>query len=54
MIPVQHSINSDWLFNFLLSILLGDWLISENEEKATLNIKMGLFIPLLYLLLSTF
>mgnify|MGYP001803059933 FL=1 len=40
MILGQHSVRSDWQFNTQLRVLQADWLISENNEKATLNINM--------------
>ena len=40
MMPIQHAVNSDWLFNAQSRILHVDWLIFENNEKATLNINM--------------
>ena len=40
MKPIQHSVNSDWLFNTLSRILQADWLILETNEKATLNINI--------------
>ena len=35
MMPIQHSDNSDWLFN-----TQADWMILEIYEKATLIINM--------------
>ena len=40
MLLVQHSINSDWLFNTQSRVMQGDWLMLENNEKATLNNNM--------------
>ena len=40
MMLVQHSVNSDWLFNTQSRVLQADWLILENNERATLNINM--------------
>ena len=40
MMLIQHSVNSDWLFNTQSRVLQADWLILENDEKATLNINM--------------
>ena len=37
---LQHSVNSDWLFNTQSRELQADWLILKNNEKATLNINM--------------
>ena len=38
MMRIQHSVNSDWLFNTQSRVLQADWLILEFNEKATLNI----------------
>ena len=38
MMLIQHSVNSDWLFNTQSSILQVDWLILENNEKAILKV----------------
>ena len=35
---IQHSANSDWLFSTQSRVLQADWLILENNERATLNI----------------
>ena len=40
MMLIQHSVNSDWLFDTQSRVLQADWLILENDEKATLNINM--------------
>ena len=39
---IQHSVNSDWLFKTQSKVLKvqADWLLLENNEKATLNINM--------------
>ena len=37
---IQHSVNTDWLFNTKLRVLQADWLVFENDVKATLNINM--------------
>ena len=37
---IQHSVNSDWLFNTQSRVLQTDWFILEINEKATRNIKM--------------
>ena len=37
---IQHSVNSDWLFNTLSSVLRAIWFIPEIGKKATLNINM--------------
>ena len=36
MMLIQHTVNSDWLFNAQSRVLHVDWLIFENNEKATL------------------
>ena len=40
MMHIQHSVNSDRLFNTQSRILQADWMILENNEKATLNINI--------------
>ena len=40
MMLIQHSVNSDWLFNTQLRVLQADWFILEINEKATLNINL--------------
>ena len=40
MMLIQHSVNSDWLFNTQSKVLQADWFILEINEKATLNINM--------------
>ena len=42
----QHSVKSDWLFNTQSRFLQVDWLILEDNEKTTLNIKMPYRIPI--------
>ena len=37
---IQHSVNSDWLFDTKLRVLQADWFVLENNEKATLNNNM--------------
>ena len=37
MMLLQHPINSDWLFSTQSRVLQGDWLMLENNEKATLT-----------------
>ena len=37
---IQHSAISDWLYNTKSRVLQADWLILENNEKATLNVNM--------------
>ena len=46
MMHVQHSVNSDWLFNTQSRVLQADWFILEINEKATLNINMPYWHPL--------
>ena len=38
--PIDTRSTSDWLFNTQSRVLQADWLILENNEKATLNINM--------------
>ena len=33
----------DWLFNTHSRVLQDDWMILENDEKASLNIKMPIW-----------
>ena len=40
MIPIQHSVNSDWLFNTQSKVLQAGWFMLEINEKTTLNISM--------------
>ena len=40
MILIQDSVNSDWLFQTPSRVQQTDWLILENNEKATLNINI--------------
>ena len=40
MMLIQHSVNSDWLFNTQARVLLADLFILEINEKATLCISM--------------
>ena len=40
MMLINLSVKSDWLFNTQSRVLQSDWLIIENNEKATLNINM--------------
>ena len=37
MMVIQHSVNSDWMFNTQSRVLQADWFILEIDEKATLN-----------------
>ena len=37
---IQHSINSDWLFNTQSRVLQAERFIREIKERATLNINM--------------
>ena len=57
MMLLQHSVDSDWLFNTQSRVLQADLFILEIDEKATLNInclmsqlslivKFGQVIPL--------
>ena len=41
MMLLQHSVNSDWLFNTQSRILQADWFLSEINEKVTLKINMS-------------
>ena len=41
MMLIQHSVNSDWLFNTQSRVLQADWSILENNEKAALNNNMS-------------
>ena len=50
MILIQHSVNSDWLFNTQSRILQVDWLILENNEKATLKVVSSHYWPLKFVL----
>ena len=38
MMLLQHSVDSDWLFNTQSRVLQADLFILEIDEKATLNI----------------
>ena len=40
MTLIQHSVDSDWLFNTQSRVLQTDWFEYEINEKATLNINM--------------
>ena len=40
MTLIQHSVNSDWLFNTQSRVLQADWFILGINENATLNIHM--------------
>ena len=40
MMVIQHSVNSDWMFNTQSRVLQADWFILEINEKATLNFSM--------------
>ena len=40
MMLIQNSGNYDWLFNTQSRVVQADWLMLENNEKATLNINM--------------
>ena len=37
---IQHSVDSDWLFNTQSRVLQADWFILEINEMATLNIRI--------------
>ena len=38
MMNIQLQSKSDWLLNTKLKVLQADWLIMENNEKATIYI----------------
>ena len=40
MTCIQHSFDSDWLFNTQSRVLQADWLMLKNNEKAALNTNM--------------
>ena len=40
MMLIQHSVNPDWPFNTQSRVLQADWMMLENNEKATLNINL--------------
>ena len=41
MMHIQHTqLKSDWLFNTQSRVLLADWFLWENNEKATLKLYM--------------
>ena len=42
---IQHPANSDWLLSTQSRVLQADWLILENNERATLNINMPFWCP---------
>ena len=44
MMLIQHSVNSDWLFNTQSRVLQADWFILEINKKATLNINMPYYM----------
>ena len=46
MMLIQHSVNSDRLVDTQSRVPQADWLILENNEKATLNINMPFYIIL--------
>ena len=51
ILHLAHSrgiIPSDWLFKTQSRILLADWLIFENDEKATLHVDMPYLCALKY------
>ena len=41
---LQHSFNSDWLFNAQSRAQKADWLILESIEKATFNVNMPIVL----------
>ena len=41
MMLIQHSVNSDWLFNTQSRVLQADWFILKINKKATLNFHMS-------------
>ena len=43
MMLIQHSVNSDWLFNTQSRVLQSKWLILEHNAKATVNRNMPYF-----------
>ena len=47
MMLIQHSVNSDWLFNDQSIVLQADWFIKEINEKATskLTCPIEMIIP---------
>ena len=38
---IQHSVESDWLFDTQSRVLQADWFILEINEEVTLNINIG-------------
>ena len=42
MMLIQNSGNYDWLFNTQSRVVQADWLMLENNEKATLNININI------------
>ena len=44
MMLIQHSVNSDWLFNAQSSVLQTVWFILKINQKSTLSIKYPLLI----------
>ena len=50
MMLIQHSVNSDWLLDTQSREPQADWLILENNEKATLNIYMPYYLYSVFLI----
>ena len=50
MMLVEHSVDSDWLFNTQSRVLQAYWFIMEINEKATLNINMPYYRLTKYML----
>ena len=46
MMLIQNSGNYDWLFNTQSKVLQVDWLMLENNAKATLNINMPYWLSI--------
>ena len=44
MMLIQHTVNSDWLFNTPSRVLQADWLMLENNEKPSLNVNMPYYL----------
>ena len=41
MILLQHSVNSDWLFNPRSRVLQTDWFLLEINDRATSSVNMS-------------
>ena len=50
MMLIEHSVDSDWLFNTQSRVLQAYWFIMEIDEKATLNINMPYYRLTKYML----